>query len=105
MRELNGNVETLSKMTVRKYRKEAKRDAERMLKGMKKDLRRWTRLLEKGHLTTEDFEYLVKSNVASCKMGALESSGLAIIRMQAYRSSLFNMVIDTVFGLALKALA
>jgi len=72
---------------------------------MKRDLRRWTRLLEKGDLTTEDFEFLVKSQVASTKMSALESSGLAEIRLDAYRSSIFNMIIDTIFGLALKVLA
>lgn len=104
MKELSGNVEDLTKLTVRKYQKDAKRDAEKLLKGMKRDLRRWTRMLERGDLTTMDFEFLVKSNVDSAKMSALESSGLALIRLQAYRTSLFNLIIDTVFGLALKAL-
>ncbi|MFK7772424.1 MAG: hypothetical protein AB8F94_09800 [Saprospiraceae bacterium] len=104
MKELSGNVDDLTKLTVRKYQKDAKRDAGKMIKGMKRDLRRWTRMLEKGDLTTQDFEFLVKSNVDSAKMSALESSGIALIRLQAYRTSLFNLIIDTVFGLALKAL-
>ncbi len=104
MKELSGNVEDLTKLTVRKYQKDAKRDAEKMIKGMKRDLRRWTRMLERGDLTTMDFEFLVKSNVDSAKMSALESSGLAVIRLRAYRTSLFNLIIDTIFGLALKAL-
>jgi nucleotidyltransferase/DNA polymerase involved in DNA repair len=104
MNELSENVEDLTKLTVRKYQKDAKRDAEKMIRGMKRDLRRWTRQLEKGDLTTMDFEFLVKSNVDKAKMGALESSGLALIRLQAYRNSLLNLIIDTVFGLALKAL-
>ncbi len=104
MKEMSSNVEDLTKLTVRKYQKDAKRDAEKLIKGMKRDLRRWTRMLEKGDLTTQDFEFLVKSNVDSAKMSALESSGLALIRLQAYRTSLFNLIIDTVFGLALKAL-
>lgn len=104
MKELSGNVEALTKLTVRKYQKDAKRDAEKLLKGMKRDLRRWTRQLERGDLTTQDFEFLVKSNVDSAKMSALESSGLALIRLQAFRTSLFNLIIDTIFGLALKAL-
>ncbi|MFK8004849.1 MAG: hypothetical protein AB8H03_00700 [Saprospiraceae bacterium] len=104
MKEMSSNVEDLTKLTVRKYQKDAKRDAEKLLKGMKRDLRRWTRMLERGDLTTQDFEYLVKSNVDSAKMSALESSGLAMIRLKAYRTSLFNLIIDTIFGLALKAL-
>ena len=80
MKELSSNVEDLTKLTVRKYQKDAKRDAQRLLKSMKKDLRRWTRQLERGDLTTMDFEFLVKSNVDTAKMSALESSGLALIR-------------------------
>lgn len=105
MKEVHGNVDDLTRLTVRKYRKQAKRDAEKILRDMKKDLRRWTRMLESGNLTTQDFEFLVQSNVASAKMSALEQSGLAIIRLQAFRSSLFNIIIDTIFGLALRALA
>ena len=46
----------------------------------------------------------MKSNVDTAKMSALESSGIAVIRLRAYRTSLFNLIIDTIFGLALKAL-
>ena len=105
MRELKDNVDGLTKLTVRKYRKDAKKDADRLLRSMRKDLRRWTRLLEKGDLTTMDFEFLVESQVASAKMSALQNAGIAAIRLQAYRSSLFNMIIDTIFSIALKALA
>ena len=104
MRELKNNTENLTLMTVRKYRQDAQRDANRLLQKMRKDLRRWTKLLEDGQLTTEDFEFLVQSNVDSAKMSALESSGLAEIRLRAYRSSLFNMIIDTIFGMAFKVL-
>lgn len=104
MRELKGNVEGLTNMTVRKYRKEAKRDAERLLKKMRKNLRRWTKLLERGDLSTQDFEFLVQSNVASAKMSALEQSGLAAIRLQAYRTSIFNMIVDTIFDIILRVL-
>ena len=105
MRELKNNTEDLTKMTVRKYRKDAKRDADRLLRGMRRDLRRWTRLLENGDLSTMDFEFLVQSNVDSAKMSALQNSGLATIRLQAYRSSLYNMIIDTIFGLAFRVIA
>jgi len=104
MRELKGNVEGLTNMTVRKYRKDAKRDAERLLKKMRRNLRRWTKLLERGDLSTQDFEFLVQSNVASSKMSALEQSGIATIRLQAYRSSIFNMIVDTIFDIILRLL-
>ncbi|MEM6963439.1 MAG: hypothetical protein AAF573_01655 [Bacteroidota bacterium] len=105
MGELKDNVDDISRLTVRKYRKEAKRDADRLLKSMRRDLRRWTKLLERGELTTQDFEFLVASNVSSAKMSSLAQSGLAEIRIKAYRSSVFSMIIDTIFGLALAALA
>jgi len=102
MKELRGNVEGLTRMTVRGYRKQAKRDAQKILRDMKKDLRRWTRMLESGELTTQDFEFLCQSNIASAKMSALEQSGLAQIRVQAFRSAMFTMVIDTILGLVFR---
>ena len=105
MKDLHNNVDDLTRLTVRKYRKKAKRDAEKMIRDMKKDLRRWTRMLERGELTTRDFEYLVQSHIASAKMSKLEQSGLAIIRLHNFRNALCDIIIDTIFGLVLRGLA
>ena len=97
VKDLRSQVNDLAGLTVRNYRKEAARDARKMITAMKKDLRRWSDLLEQGALTTEDFEWLVVSQSSSLKMSALQKAGLASMRINHFKSSVFNMMIDTVF--------
>ena len=101
IRGLRSDVDDLARLTVRKYRKEAAKDARKALTVMKKDLRRWTGLLEKELLTTEDFEFLVNSQQDTMKMTALSNSGLALIRMDQFKFSFVNLVIDTTFDVVL----
>ena len=101
IRNLRGDIDDLARLTVRRYRRQAAADARKSLTRMKKDLRRWTNLLEKGLLTTEDFEFLVNSQQDSMKMTALQQSGLALVRMDQFKYSFFNLIIDTIFDVIL----
>lgn len=101
IRGLRGDIDALARLTVRKYRKDASKDARKALTVMKKDLRRWSDLLEKGLLTTEDFEFLVNSQHSSLKMTALKNSGLALIRMDHFKFSFLNLIIDRTFDAVL----
>ena len=97
IRELRSNIDALASLTVRNYKKDAAKDAQKMLSKMKKDLRRWSNLLDQGLLTTADFEFLVNSQGDSLKMTALEKSGLALLRVDHFKKSFFNLLIDTTF--------
>ena len=97
IKELRGNIDALATLTVRNYKQDAAKDAQKMLSKMKKDLRRWSDLLDEGRLTTADFEFLVNSQGDSLKMSALERSGLALLRVDHFKKSFFNLVIDTTF--------
>ena len=54
-------------------------------------------MLISEQLTTKDFEWLVNSEKDTFKMAALEQSGLAIIRIDQFKNSVLNLVVDTVF--------
>ncbi|MBS1756581.1 MAG: hypothetical protein JSU03_04835 [Bacteroidetes bacterium] len=95
--EIKNGIVDLAKSTVSNYLKEAKKDAQSLLTEMKDDLERWTNLLAQGLLTTEDFEWLVNSEKDTVKMAALEQAGLAAIRIDQFKSSLLNLIVDTVF--------
>ena len=101
IRGLRNDIDDLAKLTVRRYRRAAAADARKALTNMKKDLRRWSDLLERGLLTTEDFEFLVNSQQDSMKMTALRNSGLALIRLDQFKFSFFNLIIDTTFDVIL----
>ena len=95
--QLKEGVTVLAKATVSNYINDAKADGQNLLTEMKNDLERWTKLLIKGDLSTKDFEWLVNCEKDSFKMAALEQSGLAMIRIDQFKSSVLNLIVDTVF--------
>ena len=96
--DLKNNIAQLAKLTVSNYVTDAKKDAELLLKEMKADLERWTIQLADGKITTKEFEFLVNSEKDSVKMEALKQAGLAVIRVEQFKSSLFNLIVDTIFN-------
>jgi len=96
-------VETMAKLTIRKDRKQATRDARKMLTQMKADLRRWSNLLDQGLINSEDFEWLVQSQVDTVKMAGLQKTGLAEIRVDHFKRTFINLIIDSFFDFILSS--
>jgi uncharacterized NAD(P)/FAD-binding protein YdhS len=97
--QLKKAVEDLATSTLKNYIKGAKTDGQNMLNAMKEKLQRWTGLLIDGKLTTEDFEWLVNSQKDLVEMAALKQAGLAAIRIDQFKASLLNVIVDTVFSM------
>lgn len=91
-------VVTLASLSLVKYEKEAKKDALLFLIEIKEKLARWTFLLADHQLTTEDFEWLINSQKQLLEMNALSQAGLAAIRVDQFKNSVLNLVVDTVFS-------
>lgn len=94
---LKNGVTDLAKSTVKNYLQHAKEDGEKLIESMKVKLERWTRLLIDKKLTAEDFEWLVNSQKDVVQMDALKEAGLAAIRVDQFKSSVFNLIVDTIF--------
>jgi len=97
--KLKQDISNLASSTLKNYVNDAKADGMKMLQDMKEKLKRWTQLLADGQLTTSDFEMLVNSQKDLIEMSLLKQSGLAAIRVDQFKSSLFNLVVDTIFHL------
>ena len=97
--QLKQGVIDLAQSTLKNYVSNAKQDAINMLNEMKEKLKRWTLLLADGKLTTSDFEWLVNSQKDLVEMDALKQAGLAAIRIDQFKASLMNLVVDTIFNL------
>ncbi len=95
---LKDQVITLASISLAKYEKEAKNGALLFLNEIKDKLARWTLLLADHQLTTDDFEWLVNSQKQLLEMNALSQAGLAAIRVDQFKNSVLNMVVDTVFS-------
>jgi hypothetical protein len=92
------DIAALAKSTVKNYSTAAVADAKQFIQESEDKLKRWTLLLASKQLTTEDFEWLVMSQKDLAKMEALKQSGLAMARIDAFRLSMLNLIIDTVFS-------
>jgi hypothetical protein len=99
--ELKIKVTDLAKATVSNFAKQATADAKKFLEESKENLKRWTILLAEGKLTTEDFEWLVLSQKDLAEMKALKQAGLAAIRIEQFRNSLLNLVVDGIFSIVM----
>jgi hypothetical protein len=97
--KLKEDIANLASSTLKNYVNDAKTDGLKMLESMKEKLQKWTQLLADQKLTTSDFELLVNSQKDLIEMACLKQAGLAAIRVEQFKSSLFNLVVDTIFHL------
>jgi hypothetical protein len=94
--QLKTDLFNLAGVSFKDFVSEAKNDGQNLLESMKEKLERWTTLLAKGDLTIEDFEWLVNSQKDLAKMNALKEAGLTEIRIDQFKSSVLNLVVDSV---------
>ena len=97
LKQLKAALGNLAQTTLQNYVSDAKTDAQNMLDSMTSKLQKWTGLLANGDLTTEDFEWLVYSQKDLVELAALKQAGLAEIRIDQFKGSVINLIIDTTF--------
>lgn len=85
--------------TVSNYLEDAKKDGQNLVDKIQENLVRWTQQLADGKLTTSDFEWLVFGQKDVVLMTALKEVGLAEIRIEQFKSSVLNLIVDTTFNL------
>ena len=70
-------------------------DGEQFLDDAEDDLKRWTRLLEKGEISDADFRSLVKGKKDLAKMEALKQAGLAAVEVDKFQDALVDRIVGT----------
>lgn len=79
------------------YQNDAKEDAQAFLDKSKEDLKRWTKLLAQGDLSEQDFSDLVQAKKALAEIHFLRQKGVALTKLERFRTGLINLIIDTAF--------
>jgi hypothetical protein len=97
--QVKADLIALAEATLKNYVKSAKKDALNVLESTKKKLENWTTLLAEGKLSVADFEWLVNSQKDLVQMQALKQAGLAAIRIDQFKNSVFNLIVDTILHL------
>ena len=83
------------------FEDQALEDTKAYLENSKQDLQRWTNLLAQGELTKQDFEDLVKAKKALLQIHSLTQAGIALAKLDQFRSRFITMVVNTAFGVFL----
>jgi hypothetical protein len=92
-----GGAKDLAKEVFDGLEDNAKADAKAFLDKAESDLKRWTKLLAVKEITERDFSDLVQAKKALAEIHALTQAGVALVRLERFRSGLIDLVIDTAF--------
>ncbi|MBD3334089.1 MAG: hypothetical protein GF355_01070 [Candidatus Eisenbacteria bacterium] len=95
--DLRGEIKILAREAGKEMAGAALKDSRTFIRKAKKDLERWTRLLAKGDLTADEFEFLVEAKRDLAVMEALKQEGLSRIRVERFRRRLIDLVVSTAF--------
>lgn len=98
---LKEGIKPLARETLEGFEDQALDDAQAFLDKARRDLQRWTQLLAQGQLTQQDFSDLVHAKMALVEIHALGQAGIALTRLERFRSGLINLIIDTAFDVFL----
>jgi hypothetical protein len=92
---LRNEIVTLAQSHFDEYREQAIADGESFLEATKDDLTHWTRLMDEGELSQQEFESLVRGKKDLAEMNALKQAGLAAARADQFRDAIVDRVVDT----------
>lgn len=94
-KELQKGVRKLAQGLVDGLEEQAVADLNTFLGKSKKDLDRWTKLLEKGEITREDFNDLVQARKALTELHELTRTGIGHSKLERFRTDLVQLFIDS----------
>ncbi len=92
---LEDGVRRLAKDRLKGFETQALSDTRAFIAKSKKDLERWTALLAEGKLSEQDFCDLVQAKKDLAELHALTDAGLALIKLDRFRTGLINLIIET----------
>lgn len=79
------------------YRDAAVKDSKAFVEKSKSDLERWTKMLAKGELTRDDFEWLMVGKKDLAELVALKQRGLAKVALDRFVNGLIDTIVSTAF--------
>ena len=98
-KELETGIAQLAVTSLKEYANDAKNDGINMLNSLKADMQNWTVELSNGGITPKNLEYLVKAKTDLIEMATLKEAGLAAIRIDQFKNSAIQLVVNTLTGL------
>ena len=102
LKEIKGNLITLVGGKFEDLKSESKKDVQDFLNASKVKLERWTLLLAAGHISPEEYKWLVESQKDLVILKGLYAAGVSKIKLGHLKNSILDSVINTAIGLVAK---
>ncbi len=99
--DIKNQLGPLAETNLKEFAGQGKQDAEAFLEESKTKLAKWVQQLADGEIDQDEFTFLVESQKAAAEMQALQAANAGSVRIDQFRDSVFNIVINT----AVKAIA
>jgi hypothetical protein len=94
---LNTELVEFAEYSWKTYRDEAVKDGKSFIEKSKDDLERWTKMLAKGDLTGDDFEWLMVGKKDLAELVSLKQKGLAKVALDRFVNGLIDTIVSTAF--------
>ena len=95
---IDDGLPDLAKNTVGGFLPQAKADVAAFLEVSTKKLHRWGDLLAERKITVKEFEFLLGSQRDLATLHALTASGVALTRIERFRTGLISLVLKSAFS-------
>lgn len=95
--ELKTEIVEFAEYSWKAYKNAAIKDGKAFLEQSKADLERWTKMLAKGDLTRDDFEWLMVGKKDLAELVALKQKGLAKVALDRFTNGLIDTIVSTAF--------
>lgn len=95
LKEIKGNLLALVGGKFEDLKSETKKDVQAFLDASKEKLERWTLLLAAGHISTEEYKWLVESQKDLVVLKGLYAAGVSKIKLGHLKNSILDTVINT----------
>ncbi len=95
VKELKKGFRGLAQELVAGIEADALSDMNAFLKKSERDLKRWTSQLADGEITKQDFTDLVQAKKALAELHELTKAGVAVTKLDRFRSDLISLLINT----------
>jgi len=92
---LKSGAKNLAKELFDGLEEQAQQDTQAFIDHAEQDLQRWTKLLAMGEITRQDFSDLVAAKKALAEIHALTQAGVALTKLERFRTGLIDLVVDT----------
>jgi hypothetical protein len=93
--DIKDQLGPLAEQNLQEFAGQGKQDAEAFLAQSRAELEKWIQQLANGDIDQDEFNFLVESQKAAAKMTALQAASAGQVRIDQFRDSVFNVVIQT----------